>query len=96
MTATFQNSAMVLSIGLFFSLMIAGLATNLPGVMESGLLAHGVPAADASNIADLPPVGVLFAAFLGYNPIQQLLGGVLGTIRRTRPRSSPGAASSRT
>ncbi|GAY07765.1 permease, multidrug efflux [Pseudonocardia sp. N23] len=80
MTATFQNSAMVLSIGLFFSLMIAGLATNLPGVMESGLLAHGVPAADASNIADLPPVGVLFAAFLGYNPIQQLLGGVLGTI----------------
>jgi len=80
MTATFQNSAMVLSIGLFFSLMIAGLATNLPGVMESGLLQHGVPAADASRIADLPPVGVLFAAFLGYNPIQQLLGGVLGQI----------------
>jgi MFS family permease len=77
MTATFQNSAMVLSIGFFFSLMIAGLSNHLPAVMHDGLLAHGVPAADASRVAALPPVGVLFAAFLGYNPIQQLLGGVL-------------------
>jgi MFS family permease len=77
MTATFQNAAMVLSIGFFFSLMIAGLSTNLPNVMGQGLLAHGVPAADADRIANLPPVGVLFAAFLGYNPIQELLGDVL-------------------
>ena len=80
MTATFQNSAMVLSIGFFFSLMIAGLADHLPTAMVQGLTAHGVPAADASQIASLPPVGVLFAAFLGYNPIQQLLGGVLNTL----------------
>ncbi|MFR9804666.1 MFS transporter [Pseudonocardia sp. RS010] len=80
MTATFQNSAMVLSIGFFFSLMIAGLSTHLPSVMQSGLVQNGVPAADASRIADLPPVGVLFAAFLGYNPIQELLGGVLDRI----------------
>jgi MFS family permease len=80
MTATFQNSAMVLSIGFFFSLMIAGLSQHLPSVMESGLLAHGVPAADASRVAALPPVAVLFAAFLGFNPIQQLLGNVLGSL----------------
>jgi MFS family permease len=80
MTATFQNSAMVLSIGFFFSLMIAGLSSHLPAVMESGLLQNGVPAADASRIADLPPVGVLFAAFLGYNPVQELLGNVLDVI----------------
>lgn len=80
MTATFQNAAMVLSIGFFFSLMIAGLSTHLPTVMETGLVQNGVPAADASRIADLPPVGVLFAAFLGYNPIQELLGGVLDRI----------------
>ncbi|MBW0101946.1 MFS transporter [Pseudonocardia sp. KRD291] len=80
MTATFQNAAMVLSIGFFFSLMIAGLSQNLPSVMEQGLLAHAVPAADASRIADLPPVGVLFAAFLGYNPIQELLGSTVGTL----------------
>jgi MFS family permease len=84
MTATFQNSAMVLSIGFFFSLMIAGLSTNLPAVMEQGLLAHGVPAQAASTVAGLPPVGVLFAAFLGYNPIQQLLGGVLPTLPADR------------
>jgi MFS family permease len=80
MTATFQNSAMVLSIGFFFSLMIAGLANHLPAAMAQGLTAHGVPAADANQVAMLPPVGVLFAAFLGYNPIEQLLGPVLHTL----------------
>jgi MFS family permease len=80
MTTTFQNSAMVLSIGFFFSLMIAGLSRNLPAVMAQGLTEHGVPAAAAGQIAQLPPVGVLFAAFLGYNPVQQLLGPVLGTL----------------
>ncbi|KAA9150623.1 MFS transporter [Amycolatopsis acidicola] len=80
MTATFQNSAMVLSIGFFFSLMIAGLSNSLPSALSSGLTAHGVPADAAAGIAQLPPVGVLFAAFLGYNPIQQLLGGVLNQL----------------
>ncbi|WP_236792099.1 MFS transporter [Amycolatopsis sp. GM8] len=80
MTATFQNSAMVLSIGFFFSLMIAGLADHLPTALSTGLTAHGVPADAANGIAHLPPVGVLFAAFLGYNPIQQLLGPVLNQL----------------
>ncbi|WP_051967393.1 MFS transporter [Kitasatospora mediocidica] len=74
MRATFQNAGMVLSIGVFFSLMVAGLASSLPGTLSSGLTAQGVPAADAHAIAALPPVGTLFAAFLGYNPIQNLLG----------------------
>jgi MFS family permease len=80
MTATFQNAAMVLSIGIFFSLIIAGLSTGLPGAMSAGLSAHGVPAADAQQVAQLPAVAVLFAAFLGYNPIQQLLGPVVGQL----------------
>ena len=74
MSATFQNSAQVLSIGIFFSLMIVGLAANLPAALHDGLVAHGVPQADATRVANLPPVASLFAAFLGYNPIQHLLG----------------------
>jgi MFS family permease len=74
MLATFQNSASVLSIGVFFSLMIVGLAASLPGTLDHGLLAHGVPAADAARISHLPPVASLFAAFLGYNPMETLLG----------------------
>jgi MFS family permease len=74
MSATFQNSAMVLSIGIFFSLLIVGLSSGLPGALDSGLRSHGVPAAQATQIAHLPPVASLFAAFLGYNPIQRLLG----------------------
>jgi MFS family permease len=74
MNATFQNAASVLSIGLFFSLMIIGLASTLPSALDHGLVAHGVPAADAARISHLPPVASLFAAFLGYNPMQNLLG----------------------
>ena len=74
MNQTFQNSAQVLSIGIFFTLMILGLATSLPHTMTTGLQAHGVAAATARHVGQLPPVSILFAAFLGYNPIQQLLG----------------------
>jgi len=74
MNQTFQNSAQVLSVGIFFSLMIAGLASSLPHTLASGLHAHGVSVADAGRISHAPPVSVLFAAFLGYNPIQHLAG----------------------
>jgi hypothetical protein len=74
MRGTFQNSGFALSIGVFFSLMIAGLASTLPDTLRTGLLAHHVPHAVASAVADAPPVGSLFAAFLGYNPIQTLVG----------------------
>lgn len=78
MTATAQNSAMVLSIGIFFTLIILGLAASLPHTLYSGLVAQGVPAADASRVARLPPTSSVFGAFLGDNPIQSLLGpGVL-------------------
>jgi MFS family permease len=73
MNATFQNSAQVLSIGVFFSLMIAGLASNLPHTMAAGLEAQGVAAGQAQHVAHLPAVSILFAAFLGYNPLKTLL-----------------------
>ena len=74
MSATFQNSAMVLSIGVFFTLIVLGLASSLPAALTHGLVAQGVPHADAARVAALPPVSVLFAALLGYNPVQTLLG----------------------
>jgi MFS family permease len=80
MSATFQNSAMVLSIGIFFSLIILGLAGTLPGALNHGLVAQGVPHADAARIASLPPVSVMFAALLGYNPVQTLLGPVISKL----------------
>jgi MFS family permease len=73
MRATFQNSGMVVSIGVFFTLMIAGLAASLPATLDRGLLAHGVPAAVATQVAHLPPVASLFAALLGYNPMASML-----------------------
>jgi MFS family permease len=82
MRATFQNSGMSLSIGIFFSLMVTGLASNLPHTLSSGLQAQGVPAGVAGSVASLPPVSTLFAAFLGQNPVGHLLApsGVLHTL----------------
>jgi MFS family permease len=81
MLATFQNAGVVLSIGVFFSLMIAGLASTLPTTLTNGLAVQGVPAEVAQRVGSLPPVGSLFAAFLGYNPIANLVGPqVLGQL----------------
>ncbi len=71
--ATTTNAGQVLSIGLFFGLMLVGLSANLPQAMEAGLLAQHVPAAVAHHVASLPPVSSLFAAFLGYNPMVELI-----------------------
>jgi hypothetical protein len=74
MNQTFQNSAQVLSIGIFFTLLIVGLAASLPAAMSSGLHANGVSADIAHRVGQTPPISVLFAAFLGYNPIEHLVG----------------------
>jgi MFS family permease len=74
MRATSMNSGFVLSIGIFFSLMIVGLSAHLPTALSHGLAAQGVPSATAAKVASLPAVATLFAAFLGVNPMRQLLG----------------------
>jgi MFS family permease len=73
MRATFQNAGSLASIGIFFSIVIAGLALSLPGTLSGGLTAAGVPAVVANRVAHLPPTSALFAAFLGYNPMAKLL-----------------------
>jgi MFS family permease len=74
MAATFNSSAQVLSIGIFFTLMILGLASTLPSALYHGLTVQGISPATATRVSHLPPVGSLFAAFLGYNPMATLLG----------------------
>jgi MFS family permease len=82
MRATFLNSGTSLSIGIFFSLLIAGLHSRLPNTLSAGLRAQGVPAQIATHVAGLPPVSTVFAAFLGFNPIETLLKptGVLSAL----------------
>jgi MFS family permease len=92
MRATFQNSGTAVSIGVFFSLMIAGLASRLPHTLTVGLQQQGVPHAVAAQAGSLPPVSSLFAAQLGVNPIQHLLqpSGVLTTLTRAQQQALTG------
>src|SRR6201996_1336844 len=75
MRATFQNSGTAISIGVFFTLIIAGVASSLPGTLRAGLIHQGVPSDVAHRIAGLPPVSSLFGALLGINPLEHLLAG---------------------
>ena len=74
MRVTFANAGMPLSMGLFFTLLVLGLNSSVPHALLSGLVAHGVPTHIATSIAKSPPLGYLFAAFLGYNPLKSMLG----------------------
>jgi MFS family permease len=85
MNQTFQNSAQVISIGIFFTLMIVGLASSLPGALQHGLEAHGVGHAAAHRAGQTPPISILFAAFLGYNPIEHLVGA--GALEAVGPQA---------
>jgi MFS family permease len=93
MRSTFQNSGTALSIGVFFSLMITGLAASLPHTLAGGLRAQGVPGAVATQVSGLPPVSSLFAAILGVNPIRSLLApsGVLHTLPAAQQRTLTGS-----
>ena len=86
MTTTTMNAAMVLSIGIFFTLIIVGLASDLPTALYHGLTSHGVPSSAAHRVASLPPTSSVFGAFLGYDPIKELLGpsGVLGRLSHSQ------------
>ena len=94
MRATFQNSGTAVSIGVVFTLMIAGLSSSLPGTLSGGLVKVGVPAGVAHQVASLPPVSSLFASVLGVNPIAHLLApsGVLARL----PAASQAALTGRT
>jgi MFS family permease len=86
MVTTVQNTAQVLSIGIFFTIIIVGLSSGLHDHLLTGLTAYGVPSGTAAQIANIPPGTTVFAAFLGYNPMQQLLGrtGVLSHLSTAR------------
>ena len=73
MFATFQNSASVLSIGVFFTALTLGIASALPSHLYAGLIAHGIDHTTAESVSHVPPIGSLFAAFLGINPVEQLI-----------------------
>ena len=93
MRVTFANSGMPLSMGLFFTLLVFGLNAKVPSAMYAGLVSHGIPAAKAAQLAHLPPLGYIFAAFLGYNPLKSLLGpSVLSHLAPARAADLTGRA----
>jgi MFS family permease len=93
MRVTFAQTGLPLSMGLFFTLLVFGLNDKVPSAMFSGLVAHGVPAIDATKLAHMPPLGYIFAAFLGYNPLKSLLGpAVLGHLSAGQAAAITGRA----
>jgi hypothetical protein len=67
-----QNSGMVISMALFFTIVIISLTHLFPPELATSLADAGVPDLIVPMSA-IPPTGALFAAFLGYNPVHAIL-----------------------
>jgi MFS family permease len=76
MRSTLQNTGQTISLGIFFTIVIFGLTNTLPAALYSSLVGAGVPTALAKSVSSIPPTGALFAAFLGYDPVDTILGGL--------------------
>jgi len=80
MRSTLQNTGTSLSMSLYFAILIIGLSTKLPAILNSGLVSAGVPATFAEQVSKMPPTSALFAAFLGYNPMGSILGSAMSSL----------------
>lgn len=72
MMQTLNNTAMTASMAIFFTILIVGITQRFPDAMASSLASIGASQL-APVFSNIPPTGALFAAFLGYNPVDALL-----------------------
>jgi hypothetical protein len=75
MMSTLMNSGFVLSMGMFFTIAVVGLTHAFPSALAASLTSAGAPELIPAMSA-IPPTGALFAAFLGYNPVNTILAGL--------------------
>ncbi len=68
MRQTFSNIGSTISMAMFFTIAISYFTADLPGAIYSAALQYGLPAFLAKFLSELPPSGLLFAAFLGIDP----------------------------
>jgi MFS family permease len=76
MLATLQNTGQQMSLAIFFTVVIVGLAGSLGGTVPGALHSAGVPPGDSAILGGAiasNPTGALFGTFLGENPMQSLL-----------------------
>ncbi len=77
---TLTNASFMFSMVVFFTILIFGLGATLPKVLYNGLIMQNVPNQTAATVSKLPPTSALFAALLGYNPMQTLLSNATSSI----------------
>ena len=75
MMSTLMNSGFVISMGMFFTIIVFGLTESFPAALSASLTSAGAVSL-IPQMSAIPPTGALFAAFLGYNPVQMILTGL--------------------
>lgn len=79
MMQTLDNTAIVGSTALFFTILIVGITQGFPGAMTNSLTSIGaaqlVPA-----FSNIPPSGALFSTFLGYSPVDSILSSLPSSV----------------
>ncbi len=80
MRQTFANIGSTVSMALFFTILVTVLTARMPSAIQAEASAYGLPPEVARFLSSLPPSGLLFAAFLGYDPASALPSGVLRSL----------------
>lgn len=75
MMQTLNNTAMASSMAIFFTILIIGITQKFPEAMVTSLASIGASQL-APIFSNIPPTGALFAAFLGYNPVNTILSAL--------------------
>jgi hypothetical protein len=86
--STTRNTGMVASIAAFFAIIIVFLSKDLPSAFNSALTQAGVPSQSLHYFTSISPTQSLFAAFLGYNPMQSIVNGLPQNVRATISENS--------
>ncbi len=82
MRATFQNVGQTISIAIFFTIVLSALSGSLPSALSSAATNANAPQL-ATAFKNIPPTGAMFAAFLGYNPVQSILASLPASLVNT-------------
>jgi MFS family permease len=84
MVSTLMNTGFVMSMGMFFTIVVVNLTRDFPPVLATALTTAGAGGLVTAMTA-IPPTGMLFAAFLGINPVQSVLTGLAPAVVATVP-----------
>ncbi len=97
MLTTMRNVGTTASMGIFFTILILGLTSILPGTIFSGLTTAGLGSSLSKTISSqIPPTDAIFSALLGISPMKEIVSLLPSSVSSGIPTSVISTITART